>query len=94
MPKGKADSKVIGILEEAVKGMVEDFKSTPSDFQVDDIVKCSLMTGIYKVYGKSSEGRIIISHIDGNGEIIPITAKYLKKLDINKNILKVLFGRY
>lgn len=61
------------------------------DFKVKDIVKCSLLVGLYKVCG-IGKTNIIISRIDGKSVLYPMHPKYLKKVDINQNIVDILYN--
>lgn len=70
---------------------IEQYPSKVSDFKNQDIVHCSLLTGIYKVMNIDSK-KVYITHINNFGELLPVSPKFLKKLPLSNKAIKVLFG--
>lgn len=68
------------------------YENNIRDFKKGDIVTCSLLKGIYKVYDVNVDSeRISLIHVVDNTHI-PIKCKYVKKLD-NSMASKVLFNK-
>jgi len=61
------------------------------DFKPGDIVKSSILQGLYKVeiIGPSA---ILVSSIREDGPCYPIHPKYLKKVETNKNTVDILYN--
>lgn len=90
--KEVVDSNTIQILEHVADVMnLPTYQNTLVDFKFGDVVKCTILLGLYRVLGKSKEN-ILLGKIDNTGPLYPIHAKYLKKVEINENTVDILYN--
>lgn len=61
------------------------------DFKPGDVVKCTILQGLYRVE-RLSVYAVIISSIKGDKICYPIDPKYLKKVDINEKTVDILYN--
>lgn len=87
------DKDTVNILEHVADVMkIETYpQNTLVDFKTKDIVKCSILLGLYKVCFVSKT-HVLISRIDGKSSLYPIHPKYLKKVEINRNTVDILYN--
>lgn len=74
------------------KDWLEKFSTNSKlqDFKENDIVKCTYYKGFYKIV-KLENTRISICPME-NDEILTVAPKFLKKIEVNEKLLKVLYG--
>ena len=85
--------EVMSILEH-IADIIKDEVYTSNkviDFKVGDIVKSSILLGLHKVELVGANA-ILVSSLRGDGPIYPIHPKYLKKVEINRKTVDILYN--
>jgi hypothetical protein len=92
------EQMVIGITEIKIRSNPELYKKLAtnnniSDFEPDDVVKCTFLKGLFKVAGPAlyDEGRLSLYPIDYMGEFTNISPDFLKKVKVSDKVMKVLY---
>lgn len=61
------------------------------DFKPGDVVKSSILQGLYRVEVLGANS-ILVSSLKGDKICYPVHPKYLKKVDINKGTVDILYN--
>ena len=92
------DQVIIGTVEVKIrhnKALFDKFNTGNKikDFKPEDIVKCSFMKGLFKVAGPAlfDEDRLSLYPIDYTGEFTNISPEFLRKVEVNDKLIKVLY---
>ena len=75
-------------MEKALKKQLIENHS--QEIKEDDIVKCVYKQGFYRVYGFTDD-KVIISKLDLSGDFEQVSHKYLKVIDIDLDVARVLY---
>lgn len=87
------DQETISILEHVADLMKLEANEQNQllDFKPGDIVKSSILQGLYKVCFIAKDS-VLVGKIDMSSPIYPIHPKYLKKVDINRKTVDILYN--
>lgn len=61
------------------------------DFKEGDVVRCSYMEGLFKVYDLSKNS-VFVYNLDMTSDIERVDPRFLEKVQVNQQVMDVLYG--
>lgn len=61
------------------------------DFKEGDVVRCSYMQGLFKVYDLS-QNSVFVYNLDMTSDIERVDPRFLEKIQVNQQVMDVLYG--
>ncbi len=61
------------------------------DFKEGDVVRCSYMQGLFKVYDLA-QNSVFVYNLDMTSDIERVDPRFLEKVQVNQQVMDVLYG--
>lgn len=90
------NSRINGVIEhiiERTKIVPYNKNNKAIDFKEDDVVKCSYLSGLFKVFNINPDRNLVcIYNVDFIEDLQDVNAQFLQKVEVSEKALKVLFN--